>query len=152
MKRALTALVVAAVVPMLLPGCSGTTGLPLLPGLKQEQAEDAKPEKPAEPTCKTAQACASVLRKLVAQPNRDWIGSEQPPERYADGTRLFAYRALRRKMTCAELDRAVAETRDARPKLQGEALAGTRTLMGKVNTELRAEHLARCRSKGKGRS
>lgn len=139
----------ATVVSLGVSGCAGNSGPSLFPLLGKAPEEEPKPEAKAQPGCKTAEKCAGVLRKLVSGPSRTWIGKTQPPEAYDDGTRLFAYRALRRKMTCEELDRAYEETRAAMPALKGETHAGSRTLMGKVNGELRAERLQRCRTKSK---
>lgn len=141
--------VAVAVVLALTSGCSGTAGPSLFPMLKSEPEEEKPAEKAPEPACKTANACAGVLRKLVAGKDRAWVGQTLPPEAYGDGTRLFAYRALRKKLTCPELERAIEETASVRGKLSGEGNAGVRSLTGKVNTELRAERLARCRGKAK---
>lgn len=142
--------VASAVVLSLVAGCSGAAGPTFFPGLKNPADEEKAEETAPEPACKTASACAGVLKKLVAQKDRSWVGQPVAPEGYQDGTRLFAYRALRKKMTCPEIERAVDETASARSKLSGESNAAVRTLMGKVNTELRAERLARCRHKPKG--
>lgn len=150
MRRALMLpVVVSAAVLALSQGCSGTSGLGLLPGFKSEAEEDKPPEAPAHPRCKTANACAGVLKKLVSGKDRSWIGEPLPAEAYNDGTRLFAYRALRKTMTCPEIGRAVEETASVQGKLTAKSDASVRSLMGKVNTELRAERLARCRHKAK---
>lgn len=139
----------ASVLSLGLSACAGSSAPSLFPLLGKAPEEEPKPETKVQPGCKTAEKCAGVLRKLVSGPKRDWIGKAQPADAYDDGTRLFAYRALRRKMTCDELERAYEETRAAMPALKGETHAGSRTLMGKVNGELRAERLQRCRAKSK---
>ena len=53
--------------------------------------------------CAPPQQCAVQLTVLVDDPKRDWVGQPQSADGYADGTRLFAYRALRKKLTCGEL-------------------------------------------------
>lgn len=131
-----------------LAGCAGNSGQPLLPFLGQgSQGEADKPAPNERAGCKTTETCAGILRKLVAGKNRDWIGKKQAPEAYDDGTRLFAYRALRRKMSCSELARAHGELREALPTLQGQAHAGSRALMQKIERELGAERRSRCREK-----
>ena len=70
-------------------------------------------------------------------------------EAYADGTRLFAYRVLKRRLTCEELRRAQAETRDLVPAMGAPEHAATRRLTQQVADELRAERLRRCRADAK---
>lgn len=136
-----------------LGGCSGQTSLPMifpqLGKMSEEPPADAKKEPQEAPVCKGAEKCAAHLRKLVSNPKRDWVGQRHGPEAYTDGTRLFAYRALKPKLTCAELARAYAETRETAPALKGEAHAATRKLMTEVSGELRAERQKRCKSKAK---
>ena len=49
------------------------------------------------------------LKRMVDGANRTWIGRAEPPQQFADGTRLFAYRALRPKLSCRELSLALTE-------------------------------------------
>src|SRR5256885_8926141 len=49
--------------------------------------------------CPTPEKCAAQL-KILVRTVRDWIGQPQSAEGYATGTRLFAYRALRKHLTC----------------------------------------------------
>lgn len=134
-------------------GCSGQPSLPTLFPQLGKPAEEKPPEAKAEPqeppACKGAEKCAAHLKKLVANPKREWIGKRQSPAAYSDGTRLFAYRVLKGKLTCAELARALQETREAAPTLQGGEHAGTRKLMAQVSAELRAERQQRCKPAGK---
>ncbi|MDX2202274.1 MAG: hypothetical protein NW223_05950 [Hyphomicrobiaceae bacterium] len=151
MRRALILPVVMSAAALALsPGCSGTAGLSLFPSLSGGAEKEQTAGAAAEPRCKTANACAGILKKLVAGKDRSWIGKQLPPEGYSDGTRLFAYRALRKSMTCPEIERAVGETSSVQSRLGGGADASVRNLMSKVNTELRAERLARCRQQAKG--
>jgi len=53
---------------------------------------------PTESTCQTPQQCAAQLKVFVDDPKRDWVGQTQSADGYADGTRLFAYRVLRKKI------------------------------------------------------
>jgi hypothetical protein len=150
---------VAVVLAAGLASCSGSTP-GLLPSLGNAPQQDEakvepgakKPEaakKDAKPACKTTETCAGVLRKLVDNPNRAWVGKAQPPAAYDDGTRLFAYRALRPKLTCAELARAIDETRAAMREAQGTGHASSRALMTQVNAELRSERQHRCKATAK---
>jgi hypothetical protein len=84
---------------------------------------------------------------MVADPKRDWVGQPQSADGYADGTRLFAYRALRKKLTCSELKHALDETTAATALLQSVRYEKVRTLATAVSRELKAEHGKRCGSR-----
>jgi hypothetical protein len=87
---------------LLLTGCSAPSNFSLFPGnFFSEQAPSPSPA--ATDTCSTADKCAAELKRMVKDPKRDWIGQPQSPDAYANGTRLFAYRALRKNLTCTEL-------------------------------------------------
>ena len=71
---------------------------------------------------------------------------------YTDGTRLFAYRAVRTKLNCRELTAALAEIRTASKSLSGEMpgvsadqVSRTRALNGQVESELAKERGVRCK-------
>ena len=49
--------------------------------------------------CKTDNDCVVILSALIKDPKRAWIGRPQSAAEYANGTRFFAYRALRRTLT-----------------------------------------------------
>jgi hypothetical protein len=90
---------------------------------------------------------------MIDSPDRGWIGKRQAPDSYANGTRLFAYRALRRRLTCSELAAAVDEVRAASKSLGGpvpgmtaEQVSRTRALSTQVEGELARERAGRCRS------
>ena len=70
-------------------------------------AAESKPPVADPDACGTPKDCAAHLKHLVKDSNRDWIGVPQSPDGYSNGTRFFAYRALRKKLTCSELQRAV---------------------------------------------
>jgi hypothetical protein len=101
--------------------------------------------------CGTQDACLERLESLLNNPNRDWIGRPQPPAEHADGTRQFAYRALRSKLSCGELARAIdhlsAATRVFAAPVKGVAsdrAARVRALDAEVEATLRAERANRC--------
>lgn len=90
---------------------------------------------------------------MVDNPKRGWVGQEQAPAAYTDGTRLFAYRALRTKLTCRELGMALSEVRAASKSLAGDVpgvsrdqLARTRSLNSQVEGELAKESSKRCKA------
>jgi len=115
--------------------------LPAIPGLGgNEDAEAHEAD-----SCPTPEKCATELRMLVTDPVRNWVGQPQSAEAYANGTRLFAYRALKKKLTCDELHRALVETESAGPSLHGPRYEGARKLMSDVRRELGAERTKRCR-------
>jgi hypothetical protein len=97
-------------------------------------------------TCPTPEACAAQLKILVSDPVRGWVGQSQSPDGYANGTRLFAYRALKKKLTCDELGRALTEmdAASASPSLQVARYDTARKLMSEVRHELGAERTKRC--------
>jgi len=55
------------------------------------------------------QECLDRLKALLEDRERKWIGQPQSPKDHADGTRQFAYRALRGRLTCNELTLAMDE-------------------------------------------
>jgi hypothetical protein len=108
---------------------------------------------PQRGSCGSAAECKRVLKTLIDSPDRTWIGQRPSPDAYANGTRLFAYRALRRQLTCGELSMAVDEL-SAVTKTLGNSAAGmsaeqasrTRALCSQVQGELAKEREGRCRS------
>jgi hypothetical protein len=94
-----------------------------------------------------------MLKTMIDSPDRGWIGQRQPPDSYANGTRLFAYRALRRQLTCGELGLAVNELAAASRSLNGpvsgmtpDQVSRTRDLSSQVEGELTREREGRCRT------
>lgn len=131
---------------LLLTGCSAPSNFSLLPGtgnLFGEQA--ASPVPTATDACSTVDKCAAELKKMVKDPKRDWIGQPQSPDAYANGTRLFAYRGLRKTLTCAELERALEDLSAARPSLEPVRYARAHALITEVTRELNSERGKRCR-------
>jgi hypothetical protein len=101
--------------------------------------------------CKTDSDCVVILSALIKDPKRAWIGQPQSAADYANGTRFFAYRALRRTLTCRELTRAsrdldVATTRLQAPSSEVTAAqaASALSLARAVKTELMSERAGRC--------
>lgn len=103
--------------------------------------------------CGTPAQCRTALKAMVESPKRAWVGQQMPPDAYTDGTRLFAYRALRKRLKCDELSRAIDEMRGVSKSLNGpmpgitaDQVARTRALNGQVESELAQERSARCRA------
>ena len=95
--------------------------------------------------CGTPDSCAAQLKKLVNDPKRDWILERQSAEAYANGTRLFAYRLLRKRLTCGELKGALEDTSAAQSLLGAPNHQRARALTTAVAKELKSEHERRCR-------
>jgi hypothetical protein len=90
---------------------------------------------------------------MIDDPKRSWVGRPQPAGAYASGTRLFAYRALRKRLSCRELGMAVDEVRAASKSLAGpvpgmtpDQVTRTRALCSQVESELTKERAGRCRA------
>jgi len=134
----------AIVCVLLLSGCAlPSGGFTLFTGsITSEKGSSAT----QTDTCSTTEKCTAQLRRMVNDPKRDWVGQPQSPDVYADGTRLFAYRALRKKLSCSELKRALEETNAATPLLKPARYARVRALLTDVAHELNAEYSKRCRS------
>ena len=122
-----------------LAGCAGPVDEVPFTLIGQPKPAVADPE-----VCDTAQDCAVRLRNLVKNANRDWIGVPQSADGYSNGTRLFAYRALRRKLTCGELQLAIEDTKAATLTLEKASYARARALAGEVMRELATEQGRRC--------
>ena len=154
--------ITALLAGLLLAGCAaaGTQDSPSTPGLldKLLGATTPAPEPVAPPpslekeSCGTPAQCKSALKKLVENPKRGWVGQHQSPAAYIDGTRLFAYRALRAKLSCRELNLALTETRTVSKSLAGEVpgasadqISRTRALNSQVEGELSRERGVRCK-------
>ena len=147
---------------LVLAGCAspeGPSSTGLLDGLFAPKVAEAPPQPPPrtrdhdKTSCTSAAQCSGVLKTMIESPDRGWIGKQQAPGTYANGTRLFAYRALRTKLTCTELGLAVDEVRAASRSLgrpvQGMSasdLSRTRALSTQVEGELTKERAGRCRT------
>ena len=98
--------------------------------------------------------CVARLRRLVAGPDRSWIGRPEQPASFADGTRLFAYRALRTKLGCRDLALALADVRASTRLLQSasgiapERVQKANALAADIAAELGSEHNLRCKAMG----
>lgn len=143
---------------LLLAGCAGATGQNGGSPNLFEKLLGAPPPEPApapvvqRESCGTPAQCKTALKKMVESPKRSWVGQEQEAAAYADGTRLFAYRALRTRLSCRELSAALGEVRTASKSLAGEVqgvtpdqLARTRALSSQVEGELARERSGRCK-------
>ena len=145
---------------LLLTGCAspeGPNATSILDGLFASGAavpEATPPKREADRfSCGTAAQCKGVLKTMIDSPDRGWIGKQQSPNAYANGTRFFAYRALRAKLTCSELGLAVDEVRAASksldrpvPGMTPDQLSRTRALSAQVEGELAKERAGRCRT------
>ena len=105
------------------------------------------------PGCVTGSECMVQLKAMISDPNRSWIGRTQGPAEYANGTRLFAYRALQSQLTCPELNLALNELtaaaqtfRAPTPGVTAVQASRVLALNSDIERELRAELTNRCRS------
>jgi hypothetical protein len=145
---------------VLVAGCAfggGQANLPAPSFLQKLLASTSAPEPEREvkkkPGCGSPAECRSALKSMVNDPTRGWVGQQLPAEEYTDGTRLFAYRALRKHLNCRELSLAVDEVRAVSKSLNGP-MAGitpaqasrTRALNTQVEGELVKERATRCRA------
>lgn len=145
---------------IILAGCAiggGQASLPT-PSFLDKLMPASAPKPPPEPEkrsdCGTAAQCRIALKTMVDGRDRAWVGEKLPPDAYTDGTRLFAYRALRKRLNCRELSMAVDEVHAASSSLKGpmpgvtpEQASRTRALSTEVEGELTKEKTARCRAK-----
>jgi hypothetical protein len=112
----------------------------------------AAPKRADAPACATGSDCMVRLKAMIDDPSRSWIGKAQPPAEFANGTRLFAYRALRTQLTCPQLSAALGEIAAAAGSF-GSPVPGVSALQAKrvlalsadVERELRAEFAGRCK-------
>ena len=104
-----------------------------------------------EASCAGVETCGTVLKAMVAGPDRSWVQRPAPPKVIANGVRLFAYRALKPALTCGELSAALSEVRRAASTFaspvagfEPEQAARVKQLSAEVADELRAERAQRC--------
>jgi hypothetical protein len=104
-----------------------------------------------EGSCDTADQCALLLRVMVDDPTRNWIALRPSAAVYANGTRAFAFQALKARLTCRELDVALDDFQAAdRSLIAGigslgrEQVERVRALNARVSEDLRAEQVERC--------
>ncbi|HWB45915.1 MAG TPA: hypothetical protein VG900_10790 [Hyphomicrobiaceae bacterium] len=152
---------------MLLFGCRGYSQQPVALGGAEPQQLSLKdtapssepvrpaaaPSKPQASTCGTPDQCKLLLQAMVSDPKRHWIAQPEAPTAYANGTRLFAYRALRTRLNCRELSHAVHETEAAAktfatpvPGVTPDQAIRVLALNATVERELRAERKRRCKA------
>jgi hypothetical protein len=93
----------------------------------------------------------ATLRHLVDDPGRTWIKEPATPEAYASGVRLFAFKAKKRDLSCAELQHGRKEADAARAALTsaGKSLTPMQVARGamlaqEVGRELKTEYNRRC--------
>ena len=103
------------------------------------------------PSC-TGTDCVVRLKALISDPERRWIKQRPSAVEFANGTRLFAYRALRDKLSCAELTLALGEIeqmettfRSAVPGISARQTSNVLALNMAVGAELRSEFAGRCK-------
>lgn len=140
----------AAPAPKYVPAAKTAIALPpARPKLPQVPA----PNRTEGPTCASGSDCMVRLKAMIDDPSRSWIGKVQSPAEYANGTRLFAYRALRTQLTCPQLTTALDEVAAAagtfRAPVPGVSAAQAKRVLalnGDVERELRAEFAGRCKS------
>jgi len=124
----------------------------VLPPPSAQPPRAVTPKRAAVPPCATGSACMGRLKAMIDDPSRGWIGKPQSPAEYANGTRLFAYRALRGQLTCPQLGTALNEVavtaNTYRAPVQGVSAAQAKRVLAlntDVERELRAEIAARCK-------
>jgi hypothetical protein len=95
--------------------------------------------------------CLAVLRAMIADQKQSWMMRTPTPAEFANGTRLFAYRALRKTLDCGKLRFAGAELewamdtfgRDVQG-MDAAHRARVSALAAEVRGELEDEILQRC--------
>ena len=118
----------------------------------QPQPPRVAAPKPADvPTCTTDSECMAQLKAMIEDPSRSWIGKPQSPVQYAKGTRLFAYRALLKQLTCPQVAIALDELASAAntfrapvPRVDAVQAKRVLALNAQVEQELEAERATRC--------
>jgi len=102
-------------------------------------------------SCNGDNGCVRMLGALINDPKRSWLTEPQSAAEYANGARFFAYRALRRTLSCRELvlasqDLKIAAARLGAPgtTISAARAAGALSLSTAVAAELRNEMTDRC--------
>lgn len=101
--------------------------------------------------CGVGVDCLAVLRAMIADPKQSWMMRAPTPMEFSNGTRLFAYRALRKTLDCGKLRFAGAEidwaldtfSRDVEG-MDAAQRARVAALAKEVRAELDAEIKQRC--------
>ena len=81
----------------------------VLPPPRPQPPRAAIPKRADAPPCASNSECMVRLKAMIDDPSRGWIGKPQSAAEYANGTRLFAYRALHSQLTCPQLTTALNE-------------------------------------------
>jgi len=92
--------------------------------------------------CGVGVDCLAVLRAMVADPKQAWMMRAPTPMEFSNGTRLFAYRALRKTLDCGKLRFADAELAWALDTFSRDVEgmdAAQRARVAALATEVRAE-------------
>jgi hypothetical protein len=110
-------------------------------------------------SCQSDSECVVILSALINDPKRTWLGQPQSAAEYANGTRFFAYRALKGRLSCRELRLASQDLQRAQRRLGARLAevtaahaAGAVSLAARVERELRAESLSRCTPPGQSQA
>jgi hypothetical protein len=122
----------------------------------EDRGRAVRPRNAQEGECGTPEECASLLRTMVGDPTRSWMRQRPSFAAYSNGTRLFAYRALRATLDCTELGSALDEIDASRQALANppttlsvDKAIKIRSLSSDVANELRAELVRRCSANAK---
>jgi len=148
--------------PTVVEATASKPGKPAAPRRQSSEAlaSASKPSKPAAPPRQSSEAlascggdtdCARTLAALINDPKRGWLSEPQSAAEYANGTRFFAYRALRQTLTCRELILASQDLTTAAARLRAPdspvsaaRAASALSLSTAVASELRNEITDRC--------
>jgi hypothetical protein len=105
----------------------------------------------SEVGCDIDTECHARLKTLLDDSQRAWILMPPSPSEHATGTRLYAYHALRSKLSCDELALSLREIHATTRKIRGKVPAvasgqipRVREISTRVETALRAEYAGRC--------
>lgn len=124
----------------------------VVPAPRPQPPRASTPKRADAPSCATGSECMVRLKAMIDDPSRGWIGKPQSSAEYANGTRLFAYRALLSQLTCPQLTTALNEIATAantyRQPVQGVSAAQAKRVLAlstDVEWELRSEFARRCK-------
>jgi hypothetical protein len=101
--------------------------------------------------CHDVQSCEAQVRALVESPDRAWLRRPETPAQMLTGVRMLAFRALRERLACGELDSAMEQLaavpdtlRQPPPASTPQEVAYAVRLAAEVREELSGEKLTRC--------
>ena len=100
--------------------------------------------------CKSQRQTA--LNTLLADSSFQWVNQPVPPEAYASGVRLFAFKKRKKQLNCAQLRRGHLEAKNAKKVLRGRSdnkftpAQASRGIMlaAEISRELQREIRRRC--------